>query len=175
MCNSVFSTHLFFCPHAPPPPCPKVSGDCISWLKYLSYSSQSLLCGAAGSVGGTAGCPLLGWHSLGVQTRAAAPPPGEREMLGGVLQPGSVPGTGTESSALGCSGSNGCLLGEKMASGFKKQQRSSQRVDHLLCRSFSRVVFCGHLLHRVGQPALLAGQPSVCLLDFKPEWLAQNY
>lgn len=51
------------------------------------------LCGIAGGPGGISGCSLLGWHSLGVGTRAAAPLPEEGAMLGGVLQLGSVPGT----------------------------------------------------------------------------------
>lgn len=62
-----------------------------------------------------------------------------------------------------CAGSDGCLLGKKMALGLKRQQGSSQHVDHLWI-TFSWVVYCGHLLHGVGWPVLLAGQPSVCLL-----------
>lgn len=44
MCNLVISAdHLFFCPHIPPPPLPKVFGNYILWLKYLSCSSQSVI------------------------------------------------------------------------------------------------------------------------------------
>lgn len=78
-----------------------------------------------------------------------------------------------ESSALKCTGSDGCLLGKKMALDLKKQEEFSacgSPVDNfqLGCVLWSPAAW-------VGWPVLLAGQPSVCLLDFKPEWLAQNY